>query len=570
MSRWMLLLAAVALAAGCADAPAQAPVVAAPAPAWPAIGEPLADPLANGPHSWATSDYDLGKVMVGGDDAGHDGYEYESRIRGTITMPDGPGPFPLAVFLHGQHQTGTDAEPYRNDKGYLYLMEHLASHGIATASILAHEINNENGNPDIGMWARGELVLATIDALEASDVAPRIDFARIGLMGHSRGGEGVVTAAEVNAGRADPHSIAALIALAPTDFAFRDVPGIPFLALAPYCDGDVYSLHGLRQFDQSRYTDHDAVKVQLLVMGANHNNYNTMWGKAVGGVPLVGAEGDDAGFGRHQNTHCDLPRDKLGGRLTLEETYAEATLHLAGFLRWTLLGEASLAPYFLGAQQPAAACPDQTDCPGAVHVSAMTPGRRDLFSVGQDGPVAAAGVKVGPAAACHMQTCAENVYSSAWMADLPMLNGGASLRVDFDGPADLRETPVLQVRVGVPTDKSVNAFGPPRMAVTFVDTTGSHAVTVDDPALFLPPGLIVDPGVGAIGLAYVGGAKVAANSVVLPIPADVDLGNVTAIEFTFTGAGPQGQALPDRVLVADAWLNRATSAAYTPTGLTAV
>lgn len=579
--RWHLLVAGLAVLvpfAGCAESPATMAEVAAPAPAWPLLPEPLADPLANGPLAWTTVDYDLGETKVGGADAKHDDYEYDSRIRGTITVPEGPGPFPLAVFLHGQHTTcagpdgsqgGDCSQPYRNDRGYLYLMENLASHGIATASILAHEINNQNGAGDVGMWARGELVLATIDALATSDHASRLDFTRIGLMGHSRGGEGVVTAAEVNAERPQPLALTSIIALAPTDFEYRSVPGIPFLTLAPYCDGDVYSLHGLRQFDQSRFTDSDAVKVQLLVMGANHNNYNTMWGKAVGGVPLVGEQGDDAGYGRHQNTHCDLPREQGGGRLSLEDTYAQAKLHLAGFLRWTLLGDASLAPYFLGAQQPPAACPDGEPCPGAVHASAMTPGRRDLFWVEQNGLMAASGVAVGPAATvCQMDACAANVYSSAWMADLPMVAGGAGLTITFDEPTDLRETPVLQVRIGVPTDRSLNAFGPPRMTVTFTDASGAKvAVPVDDPALFLPPGLVADPGVGAIGFAYVGGAKVAANSVTMRIPAEVDLGNLTAIELAFIGAGPADSSLPDRVLVADAWLNRETSAVLKPTGL---
>jgi hypothetical protein len=568
----------VFLLAGCAETPAPAAQPVAEPTSWAALGEPAAAPLADGPLAWTTADYDLGEMKVGGADAAHDDYEYTARIRGTLTMPEGPGPFPLAVFLHGQHTTcagpdgsqgGDCSQPYRNDRGYLYLMEHLASHGIATASILAHEVNNKNGAGDVGMWARGELTLATVDALAASEHAARLDLSRIGLMGHSRGGEGVVTAAEVNAERAQPLALASIIALAPTDFEFRSVPGIPFLTLAPYCDGDVYSLHGLRQFDQSRHTDSDAVKVQLLVMGANHNNYNTMWGKAVGGVPLFGEQGDDAGYGRHQNTHCDLPREQGGGRLSLPDTYAEAKLHLGGFLRWTLLGDDSLAPYFLGAPQAPEACPGGEACPGAVHVSAMTPGRRDLFWAEQDGLMAGPGVAVGPdAAVCQMEACAANVYSSAWMADLPMLAEGASLTVTFDGPTDVRETPVLQVRVGVPTDRSLNAFGPPRMSVTFTDASGAQsAVGVEDPALFLPPGLVADPGVGAIGFVYLGGAKVAANSVTLRIPAGVDAGNLTAIAFSFVGAGPTEASLPDRILVADAWLNRDTAAAVAPTGL---
>lgn len=553
-----------------------------PPPAWFDLPDPSGDPLGNGPWTWETSDYDLGEVKVGGPDANHEGYAYDARIRGTLTLPNGTGPFPLAVFLHGQHTTcagpngeegGDCSQAYRNDRGYVYLMEHLASHGIATASILAHEINNENGAGDTGMWARGELVLATIEGLNASAHAGVLDFTRIGLMGHSRGGEGVVTAVEVNHARSTPWPLAAVIALAPTDFAYRAVPNVPFLTLAPYCDGDVYSLHGLRQFDQSRFVDDTAVKVQLLVMGANHNNYNTMWGR--GWTNAVTADGDDADFGRHQNTHCDLRREDGGGRLSLPDTYAQAILHMGGFLRWVLLGHHDLAPYFLGSPQASAACPDQAPaCPGAVHVSTMTPGRRDLFHVESTGPVGAPGVApepFGSVTQCQMTDCAQNVYSSAWMLDVdllpdPLPPSGLVLR--FDAPIDLRATPVLHVRIGVPTDQSINAFGPPRMAVTFQDGTGSVTVAVDDPALFLPPGLVVDGGVGALGLAYVGGAKVAANAVRIALPDGIDAGNVTAIALSFTGAGPLGP-LPDRILVADAWMNRVTATPFASAALLA-
>ncbi len=565
--RWSLPLAVatIAVLAGCLDSsPAPKPNVDDPLPGWPALLEPLAQPLANGNLTWKTTDYALGNTTVGGPDAMHDGYEYDALIRGTFTIPDGVGPFPLAVFLHGQHQYGSEQAPYRNDRGYVYLMEHLASYGIAVASVLGYEVNRYNGAGDTGMWARGELVLATVDAFNVSEFAPRLDFSRVGIMGHSRGGEGVVTAAEVNAGRAAPVNLTSIIALAPTDFAYRNVPNIPFLTLAPYCDGDVYNLHGLRQFDQSRYVDSNVVKVQLLVMGANHNNYNTMWGEGYTGP--VTSNGDDAPFGRHQNTHCDLSRDYMGGRLSLEETYAESKLHLGGFLRWTLLDDQGMAPYFLGAKQPAEACPGLVACPGAVHVSTMTPQRRDLFWAESTGVVGAPGVAVPDAPVCQFDTCASNVYSSAWMADLQMMPDSASFDLQFSSPLDVRETPILNVRVAVPTNGGINAFGPPLMDVVFTDAKGTATVQVSDAGLFLPPGLVVDPGVGAFGFVSVGGAKVSANAVTIPVPTSIDAGNLTGISFTFTPAGPTGK-IPDRILIADAWMNRESGAARTPDGL---
>jgi hypothetical protein len=50
-------------------------------------------------------------------------------INGHICIPRGRGPFPLAVFVHGNHDPLENSTP-----GYLYLCELLASHGIIAPS----------------------------------------------------------------------------------------------------------------------------------------------------------------------------------------------------------------------------------------------------------------------------------------------------------------------------------------------------------------------------------------------------------------------------------------------------
>src|SRR5688572_1691642 len=72
--RWEALVAGLVVLvafAGCADPPAAVAEVIAPAPAWPPLPEPVADPLTNGPLAWTTTEYDLGKTEVGGADAKH-------------------------------------------------------------------------------------------------------------------------------------------------------------------------------------------------------------------------------------------------------------------------------------------------------------------------------------------------------------------------------------------------------------------------------------------------------------------------------------------------------------------
>ena len=54
----------------------------------------------------------------------------------------------------------------------------------------------------------------------------KVNLQNIGLMGHSRGGEGVARAAVLNADRGGQYGIRAVLPLAPTDFARATVPGV--------------------------------------------------------------------------------------------------------------------------------------------------------------------------------------------------------------------------------------------------------------------------------------------------------------------------------------------------------
>ena len=436
--RWWLILL-VPLAGCVSEAPEPSVEPMPEAVVWPTLGSPM----DAGPAAAVIQDYDLGSVVVGGPDAAHSEYEYDARIRGTLALPDAPGPFPLAVFLHGQHNPCSDGTgqteggdcdvPYRNDRGYVYLQEFLASHGIASASILAHEINLRNGAGDVGMWARGELVLATVDALATSEWAARLDLTRLAFMGHSRGGEGVVTAVEVNQHRAAPRPIAGVLPLAPTDFAHRNATGIPFMTLLPYCDGDVYSLHGARTYDQSLLRDDASAKIQVLVMGANHNNYNTMWGKPPSDIGL--RQGDDAPIGRHTQEHCDLDRDMGGGRLSLDDTYQEAILHMGSFLRWVLLDDPRMRAFLVDDRHdPQEACPAGTDdCFAEWLLSAKPAGARVLVASDADGlasrpgtALVTEGLEQTP---CTGSRCASNLYGTGHYTRLAWTDEG-SIRID--------------------------------------------------------------------------------------------------------------------------------------------
>ena len=65
------------------------------------------------------------------------GFEPDSfPLNGRVWYPDGPGPFPLVLVAHGNHNMKDFSDP-----GYEYLGRHLASRGFILASLDMNFIN---------------------------------------------------------------------------------------------------------------------------------------------------------------------------------------------------------------------------------------------------------------------------------------------------------------------------------------------------------------------------------------------------------------------------------------------
>jgi hypothetical protein len=133
--------------------------------------------------------------------------------------------------------------PGRSWRGYGYLQDTLASRGYVVASVNANDVNDRDGlSSDAGARARAQLLLAAIDGFRELDdgedphrPAPtgevrlrdstldgelegRVDEETVGLVGHSRGGEGVAHAVVHDRAAHDAaHGIDAVFALAPID-----------------------------------------------------------------------------------------------------------------------------------------------------------------------------------------------------------------------------------------------------------------------------------------------------------------------------------------------------------------
>lgn len=307
-----LVCAAVALA------------LAAPCAARAAVAT---DPTAMGPLAVAHSEYRL-KARIDPQVTSDVVTELWARIY--RPKPLGGAPHPLIVMLHGNHGTcghhvagikgrvddditytftGKCPDGYivtPNHTGYAYVAEQLASWGYVVVSINANRgVTAADGVP--GDWGlnlrRGRLILRHLEQLDrwnTSGGAPAtlgfdmkhvLDFSQVGLMGHSRGGEGAIAAFTLfnDAGSPWParfHTrpqIRAIFELAPVDGQTErtfSADNVAWNVLLPLCDGDVSDLEGVRVFDRTIEALAETAprkKSVYAVWGANHNFYNSQW-----------------------------------------------------------------------------------------------------------------------------------------------------------------------------------------------------------------------------------------------------------------------------------------------------
>lgn len=107
------------------------------------------------------------------------------RLAGTLTYPNAPGPFAAVLLISGSGPQNRDGEIF-DHRPFLVLADHLTRRGLAVLRV-----------DDRGVGAStGDRIAATSEDYCADALAgvrflaahPRIDPARIGLIGHSEGG----------------------------------------------------------------------------------------------------------------------------------------------------------------------------------------------------------------------------------------------------------------------------------------------------------------------------------------------------------------------------------------------
>lgn len=226
-------------------------------------------------------------------------------LNARVWYPEGPGPFPLALIVHGNHNMAEFS-----DSGYAYLGELLGSRGIILASVDENFLNSGLfHDPPKQQAVRGWMLLEHLklwqewNQAEGNPFHGKVDMSRIALMGHSRGGEAAATAAAFNHMKYAPEdanikfdygfSIKAVVAIAPADGQYkpagqpRRIEDVSYLTIQGAHDMDVSSFDGSRQWDHVRYTQPGPwFKAEIYAYRANHGQFNTSWGRDDAGKPL--------------------------------------------------------------------------------------------------------------------------------------------------------------------------------------------------------------------------------------------------------------------------------------------
>jgi hypothetical protein len=228
-------------------------------------------------------------------------------LNGHLCIPRGRGPFPLVLFAHGNHSPLENSTP-----GYLYLCQMLASQGFVAGTIDVNFLNGGNfGEND----ARGIVHLEHLKQCRtwhhtaSHPLHGKLDFNRLMIAGHSRGGEGVghasffnrlasiqpdalspVVALDGSAGFGPYRfNLGAVLAIAPTDGQYSPLTGrtvVPdsYFLIHGSRDGDVSNFGGYNTYNRAQAVDQVNPTVSngerknlWWVYMANHNQFNSIW-----------------------------------------------------------------------------------------------------------------------------------------------------------------------------------------------------------------------------------------------------------------------------------------------------
>lgn len=516
------------------------------------------------------------------------------------------GPFPLVIVLHGRHSTCFDPnipvgqDPFANASdewpcfgnhetipsrdGYDYWAANLASHGYVVVSIGANGINAADDTvDDAGANARAQLIAAHLELwtafVETAEYGTTyngaVDLQNVGLVGHSRGGEGVAAYFSYAADEGLSYGVHAALLLAPTDFNRFELTNVPIAVMVPYCDGDVFDLDGVHYYDDSRHAlaGDAAPKYVFEMAGSNHNFYNTVWSP---GTYHDGGAVDDFAYLAFAIGQDD---GACGGgsalRLSEAEQQQSFVAYANAFFRTHLGGEAQFVDMLRGDVEPpagAAAAAVRTsymppDAPSDRLVVNRVVGDESLDANDLGSPVQADALSgyalcgVGPDGGIEDFThCVAN--PGTFMGDPfegrePHVPGLAQLRLGFASEArwtnelpegtDVSSFTALQFRAAVDFEDPADDGSTVEFTVALVDRNGTRAT--------VGPRSWTDPLAHPVGALYPIVPKLLLHGIRIALAdfvaanAELDLTDLAAIELVFDGG--TGAILLSDLLFAD-------------------
>lgn len=277
--RTALLLASAAFLAGCTGGPGDD--TTATSPPSTAASTTLASTTSAPRLPIVSSTWDDGIVTLS------DGAP--TRDWGVVAAPDGAGPFPVVLLLHGNHPTcptdtggGTwpcpEGTENPNHEGLAYLADALAERGfVAVAPGINVQYTFGAGEP-MEAARTAEIAERTLDRLEAGELGvdpAALDLDRLVTAGHSVGGQ---DASLLAAGLTSfDRDVRGVILLQPALNVQPALPlvDVPAVVLLSECDGDTGVVGG--QYLTTALDEPRTTPAALVVLErGNHNFTNTL------------------------------------------------------------------------------------------------------------------------------------------------------------------------------------------------------------------------------------------------------------------------------------------------------
>lgn len=265
-------------------------------------------------------------------------------INGRVWLPEGEGPFPVILMVHGNHTM----EEYSTD-GYDYLGQHLASKGFIFISVDEDFVNysyyssQPNDNYTLRTWLLLQHLVQLKDMNQTAGhfLQGKLDLTHVGLAGHSRGGQAVAMAADYMSFFEDDlaliHAlrgiyIESVLAISPTDKSVDDkraqLVDTSYMTIQGAQDADVYQFYGDKQYGRTTLNQSFSnMKAAIYIEKANHVHFNTSWG----------------------HTDLSVPRGLILDRKSLiadERQQQLAKIYATAFFERTLMQNVEVEPVF--------------------------------------------------------------------------------------------------------------------------------------------------------------------------------------------------------------------------------